>query len=84
MNAWGQPQSKNAFHKDSALGKSGMQKDIWERGNKAPITGEKSHSSSNRAWPTATSGNTASEGGIVGNNSGKKEKKTKIVLMSNK
>eukprot|EP01032_Pedospumella_encystans_P012587 gene12587-14555_t len=61
-NAWGQPQlqSKNntnhstsAMNSSSAISKSGMEKTTWERGSKAPLSGEKNSS----AWPTATSSN---------------------------
>ena len=93
-NAWGQPQlqSKNntnhstsAINSSSALPKSGMEKTTWERGSKAPLSGEKNNS----AWPTATPSNkTYGDSAVHGagdvNSSGKKEKKTKIVLMSNK
>eukprot|EP01032_Pedospumella_encystans_P014752 gene14752-16917_t len=61
-NAWGQPQpqSKNntnhstsAINSSSAISKTGMEKATWERGSKAPLSGEKNSS----AWPTATSSN---------------------------
>ena len=96
-NAWGQPQpqtkintnhSTAAINSSSALPKSGMEKSTWERGSKAPLSGEKNSS----AWPTATSSNkTYGDSGTSGvsatgdeKSGGKKEKKTKIVLMSNK
>ena len=90
-NAWGQPQPQtkiNNNHSSSALPKSGMEKSTWERGSQAPLSGEKNSS----AWPTATSSNkTFGDSGTSGvsatgdeKSGGKKEKKTKIVLMSNK
>lgn len=96
-NAWGQPQpqSKNntnnstsAINSSSAISKGGMERATWERGNKAPLSAEKNSS----AWPTATSNNStfnnsgASGAGAAGEekSGNKKEKKTKIVLMSNK
>lgn len=89
-NAWGQPQpqdknntnsTSSAVNSSSAISKSGMEKATWERGNK-PLSAEKSSS----AWPTATtSNNTKGDSGAGDEKSGgKKEKKTKIVLMSNK
>ena len=65
-----------------------MEKTTWERGSKAPLSGEKNSC----AWPTATSSNkTYRDSGASGvsaagdeKSGGKKEKKTKIVLMSNK
>lgn len=84
VNAWGQPQSKNntsSAMNSGAVSKSGVEKSTWERGNKAPEIAVKNNSS---AWSTAATRPHCAPSGATSDTSGKKEKKTKIVLMSNK